>query len=233
DLFECETVEALARAIDSSATGGGERAASAPFDLVPAELREQLPEGIEDAYPLSRLQAGMIYHSEMESGSAVYHDLFSFELAARWDEPAFAAALAGLIERHPALRTSFLAAEGGWVQLVRAPAAPRIAVRDIAGLPEAEQEAQLAQWFEAERRTGFDWGEGAPMRFFVFERGAERFQFGLSFHHAILDGWSVATLLTELFGDYSARLRDTPLRLEAPRSLYRDFVALEQEAVAS
>ena len=31
-----------------------------------------------------------------------------------------------------------------------------------------------------------------------FERGAERFQFGLSFHHAILDGWSVATLLTAM-----------------------------------
>ena len=29
------------------------------------------------------------------------------------------------------------------------------------------------------------------------------FQFVLSFHHACLDGWSLAALITELFADYA------------------------------
>ena len=57
----------------------------------------------------------------------------------------------------------------------------------------------------------------------VHRLGGDAFQLSLSFHHAILDGWSVATLLAELFG----RLRRPADRPPAPELAYRDFVALE------
>src|SRR6185295_14015283 len=56
----------------------------------------------------------------------------------------------------------------------------------------------------------------------------------LSFHHAILDGWSVATMLTDLFQTYFSLLNGKALSDEAGlASSYSDFVAAELEVIAS
>ena len=56
----------------------------------------------------------------------------------------------------------------------------------------------------------------------------------ISFHHAILDGWSVATLLAELFAEYEGlRVQGPGFRVQAPALTYRDYVALEAAALAS
>src|SRR5581483_1680581 len=55
----------------------------------------------------------------------------------------------------------------------------------------------------------------------------------LSFHHLILDGWSVASLQTELLEDYLGRLQGKAVSLEAPRAQYRDYIAREQRALSS
>lgn len=62
---------------------------------------------IEDAYPLAALQAGMIYHSELEPGGPTYHDLMTITLRGAPDVPALTGALTGVAARHPVLRTSF------------------------------------------------------------------------------------------------------------------------------
>jgi len=68
----------------------------------------------------------------------------------------------------------------------------------------------------------------------VHLRGEETFQFSFAEHHAILDGWSVAAMLAELFQSYSSLARGVDEPVEPPpSSLYRDFVALEQKALAS
>src|SRR6185295_16232925 len=148
-------------------------------------------------------------------------------------QAAFREAVHGLVARHPVLRTGFQWTEAGWVQFVKQQVTPSIVVYDLRGQADAAQEAQLQAWYDDERTQGFTWSEAPLMRFFVHQRGDQRFQFGLSFHHAILDGWSVATLLTEFFRDYAARLRGAPIALEAPRAHYRDFVALDQQTARS
>ena len=66
-------------------------------------------------------------------------------------------------------------------------------------------------------------------------RTDETFQFSLSFHHAILDGWSVASMLTELFRDYLSSLAGSSDDFAAapPSIEFRDFVALERQALSS
>ena len=56
----------------------------------------------------------------------------------------------------------------------------------------------------------------------------DSFQLIISFHHACLDGWSLAAVITEILQDYSAQLRGGALSLAAPQAVYRDFVALER-----
>ena len=62
------------------------------------------------------------------------------------------------------------------------------------------------------------------MRVYLHLRG-ESHQLTLAFHHAILDGWSLASLLAELMRGGLPR--------EAPQSRYRELIALERDALAS
>jgi NRPS condensation-like uncharacterized protein len=55
---------------------------------------------------------------------------------------------------------------------------------------------------ESEKHNHIDYTQVPLLRFQVYRRSEQTFQFTLSFHHAILDGWSVATMLTELFRSY-------------------------------
>ncbi len=68
----------------------------------------------------------------------------------------------------------------------------------------------------------------------VCRRSEESFQLTLSFHHAILDGWSVATLLTELLQHYWFAIGKHQQDIAPPpNSSFRDFVALERKTLDS
>src|SRR6185369_17516807 len=104
-------------------------------------------------------------------------------------------------------------------------------------LSEVEQEAALEEWRAADKARPFAWAEAPLLRFTVHRRSADSFQFTMSCHHAILDGWSVATLFTELFQE-TFRLMGLGNEANtepavAPASGYHKFVALERETLAS
>ena len=191
-------------------------------------------DAVEDAYPLTRLQAGMLFHSEYQPDSAIYHDIFSYQLRAPFDAQALRDALQQLVDSHPILRTSFeLASFSQPLQLVHRAVAAPLQIDDLRPLAESEQAAALAAWIEAEKRRPFDWAAPPLLRFHAHRRAADSFQFSVSFHHAILDGWSVASMLTELFQRYLARLGKAPAPAPPPRATFRDYVALERQALES
>ncbi|WP_202638297.1 non-ribosomal peptide synthetase [Bailinhaonella thermotolerans] len=182
---------------------------------------------IEDAYPLAALQAGMLYHSELEEGTPTFHDVMTMTLRGRFDEAAMTAALAGAAARHPVLRTSFdLTGFSEPVQLVHDEVTIPLAVRDLSGRPDAAE--RLRDWREEEKRRGFDWAKAPLLRAFVHLLPGGEFALTLSFHHAILDGWSVAALTTELLRRYAGGYSPPPLG-----PAFRDLVAAEREITTS
>jgi len=232
-LFQHQTVRELARAAAAASEEEGAEAAG-PFALLSAEDRRRLPEGIEDAYPLALLQAGMLFESEAGRGSAVYHDVFTVHLEAPLDLDRLHAAIGLLVGNHPVLRTSFaLTGFSEPLQLVHRTVAVPIGHADLSGLDPDAQSERLAAWIEEEKRRPFDWTRAPLLHVQVHTRSERSFQFTLGFHHAILDGWSLSTLLTDLFRVYLALLAGEEPGLEPPASSYRAFVALERQALAS
>jgi amino acid adenylation domain-containing protein len=230
-IFEHPTVRQLARA-----ARGVEEAPvpTVPFALLSAEDRRRLPEGLEDAYPLARLQAGMLFHSELDPESAMYHDITSLHVSAPYDLALLHRAVERSVARHPVLRTSFdLTGFSEPLQLVHPVVTLPITAEDLSGLDATAQEERLATWMEEEKRRPFDWTRAPLLRVQLHRRGAESFQLSLSCHHAILDGWSFSSLLTELFGAYTALLRGAVPQAGSPPNAFRDFVALEQRALES
>jgi amino acid adenylation domain-containing protein len=233
-LFQQPTIHRLLQA--QAAAPAAPAAEIPPFGLLAPGDRERLPAGIEDAYPLASLQAGMLFHSEYSPETAVFHDVFGFHVRAPLDLEALRGTVQELAGRHATLRTSFLlAGPGEPLQIVHRETAIPVGATDLRSLDPAGQRAALQSWTEEERREGFDWALPPLVRFHVHRRSDDSFQLTLSFHHALLDGWSVASLLSELFERYVARLGQTSAPAPAPalRSTLRDFVALEREALAS
>ena len=235
DVFRHPTVGALATVVrEGGAVGGaGEGGRTAPFSLLTADDRERLPQGVEDAYPLATLQLGMIYHGGWGEGSSTYHDVFSYRIRLPYAAAALREALAQIVRCHPLLRAKVdLVGYAEPLQMIYEQVAlPLAEERDLRGLGEEEQEQVIDARLRAERSVSFGPGQ-LLWRAFVHERGAELFQFSLSFHHALLDGWSAASLFTELFACYRAVLAGRQGAVTAPASLYRDFVAAERAVLA-
>ncbi|HEY0734235.1 MAG TPA: amino acid adenylation domain-containing protein, partial [Herpetosiphonaceae bacterium] len=226
-LFQHQTIAALAAVLPSSADAVVPVAVP-PFSLLPEAARAALPPALEDAYPLTRLQAGMFFHTAFSPDTPVYHNLTSFQLTAAWDEAQLRAALRLLLERHPVLRTAFVLDSVPALQLVQHTVALPLTVADLRGQTADAQQEWIAAALETELRQPFDERQAPLLRILVHRRTDSVFRCTFVMHHAILDGWSEALLFTELFTVYDRLLRALPPALPPIAAHFRDFVALEQ-----
>ncbi|MGW0936882.1 amino acid adenylation domain-containing protein [Streptomyces sp. NPDC002666] len=198
DLVRNPTVAALA-AHSTEESGPAER--PAPFALVPHVDRARLGDAT-DAWPLTRLQLGLVYHSRRDERSAVYHDVFRYRLAMEWDETRFQNAFARLVARHPALRSSFdLGGLTEPLQIVHTSAPGGLEIADLRGRGGADAEAEIRRHIEERRFHPYTFNR-PPLYLFRAHVHDDAVDLVLSFHHALLDGGSVANLLRELLQDY-------------------------------
>ncbi len=233
-LFQNPTVRRLAEALHSQQVGSAESPATAPFSLISDSDRGLLPADVEDAYPLSRMQAGMLYHRELHPEAAIYHDIMSAHVKAPFRQDLLEQAISQLCSRHPVLRTSFHPSRYSIpLQLVHTSVPLPLTVEDLRGLDREAQESAIAEWMESEKTRGFDISQAPLLRFQIHRRSDESFQFTFCFHHAILDGWSDATIQTELAQSYMFLLYGEAPPFVAPQTQYREFIALEQDALRS
>ncbi|MFJ8493299.1 amino acid adenylation domain-containing protein [Streptomyces sp. NPDC094038] len=193
-----------------------------PFALLTAEDRARIGAGITDAYPMTRLQAGMFFHSER---SGLYHNVKAYTLRGGFDADAWREAVAGLTESHELLRTSF--EPTGFtepVQLVHARVPVPLTVEDLRGLPDRQEGS--ATRFEAERTTPFEPSRPPLIRFHLQRLTDDLTRLFVTEHHAVMDGWSERSLLVELLARY-ARTGVRP----PPTARFRSYVALERAAL--
>ncbi|GHD60871.1 non-ribosomal peptide synthetase [Jeongeupia chitinilytica] len=183
-----------------------------PFSLLSATDRAALPAGLEDAYPMTALQAGLIFQSELLRGASWYHDIQSYNLQGSFNRAAFAQAMQWIVDEHPILRTSYqLSQHSEFVQYIHQSAELPLFIEDWRGLDEAGQAEQLETFFEHESHYRFNWSEPGLIRVHIHILSDERFRYSLSFHDSALDGWSINRLHTRLLSYYHmARRGETP-----------------------
>jgi hypothetical protein len=168
----------------------------------------------------------MIFHSEYD-GSA-YHLVDSIELRCPFDAEALQTAIAGTVAAHPALRTAF--DMGGYsepLQLVFSAdkVFAEIAIDDWRDVSAGRQREQLRVCLALEASRPFAIAQAPLIRFHVHRLDDDRLRFTVAEHHAILDGWSLVSMLNEMFSRYPAALKKTapplmePVRANATRDL--------------
>ena len=229
-LFQNPTVRRLTEEISHAQVKPESRNLHTPFSMISMEDRGKMSADIEDAYPISQLQAGMVFHSEYSADYSIY--VSSLHLRLPFDAEKMQSALDQMAVRHEMLRTSFDEDTFSQpLQLVHRNAQLKLGVEDLRYLPEDEQQSRLDTWLKEETRQAFPWSEAPLLRFHVHLLRNDEIQFTMS--EPFLDGWSVASLLTELFQRYFALLHQVPLASNPLVATYKDFVALEQDALQS
>lgn len=235
DLFNLQTIGRLSEQIAriELVEAGVAAIEAVPFGLISEVDRSQLPLEVEDAYPLSKLQAGMLFHAELAAETAVYHNVTSWQIEGLFVGDLLETAVQQLAQRHTILRTSFdLTTYSEPLQLVWPQAQIPVTLHDLRQLDSEAQAAEINRWVQQTIADKFDWTQPPLLRFHFFQRSATSFQMIMAEHHAILDGWSVASLVTELFQTYQALLKGQTLKPE-PGVAYHKFIAAEQVILTS
>ena len=227
-LFESPTIAGLAAAALQGAFETLTRNAEEPL-----LERSVTGEGIEDCYPSTPVQQGMIFHSLHSPRSGVYLQQLSLTLESDLDCAAFERAWHRIVLRHPILRTGF-----DWsdrevpLQVVHQRVQIPWLTCDWQELDEAEQRRQLSKFLLDDRTRGFDLASPPLLRLALIHLRERRHQLVWTHHHILLDGWSLATVIRELFALYEAESRQSEDRLE-PVHPFRDYIVwLERQGTA-
>jgi amino acid adenylation domain-containing protein len=223
-IYELRTPLALARATTRIEPADHRAPALA------AEYAPWLPRGAVAAFPATRLQRGMFLHSVLD-GAHVFHDVLSYTVDHAIEENAFRAAVAQVVAANPVLRGSFL---------LDGPPEPLLVIHqhakvdcefvDLREIGAGDHADWLARWAAVERNAPLDWSAPGLLRFFVHRVSDGESVLSLSVHHAILDGWSVAMLVTELFIAYDRIRNDRPPGKKADHDILRRYAQLERAA---
>ncbi len=229
-FFRHPTIASLAAAVGPVGRIDAPSGPPADDPAVAADRRALLdalddPAGIEDAYPLTPVQEGMLFHTTAEPDAGMYVEQFTCRLRGPLVADAFAAAWRRVVARHPSLRTAIRWVESDRpVQAVYRSVDLPIDARDWSGLPEAEQEARLEGFLEADRRLGFVPSLPPMLRLALFRLGDDAHAMVWTSHHLVLDGWCLPILLGDVLASYEATVRGVVADLPAPRP-FRDYVA--------
>ncbi|MCB0567449.1 MAG: amino acid adenylation domain-containing protein, partial [Phaeodactylibacter sp.] len=193
--------------------------------------KEQLniADNIEDVYPMSDIQKGMVFGNLLYENQGVYHDQAVYALGhIGFEKARFEKALQLMVDKHPNLRTVFrLDQDGEDLQVVFKTIPLPLSYHKTQTFHKDELELELGDFLKSERRKGFGLANGPLWRMKIFQAEASKPILVFQFHHSIFDGWSLASFNTELLQVYH-RLQSNPAYQPEKLNLtYKDFVVRE------
>ncbi|EST38535.1 hypothetical protein N566_06900, partial [Streptomycetaceae bacterium MP113-05] len=172
----------------------------AAVDRIAGDARD-----IQDVYPLTHMQSGMLFHTLAERGSGAYFEQMNFRIDGVGDP--------GLMEQawqHVTDHLEILRSAVAWEQVdrpllvVRKRAETPVVHLDWRGLSSGEQEQGLERYLAEDRARGIDLSVAPLMRMALIRVSDTSVQVVRTSHHVLLDGWSTFQMLDELTTAYRA-----------------------------
>jgi Condensation domain len=177
-----------------------------------------------DRIPASFCQ-GLLHASAGESG----YDNFNLLVALRINGPFSSVwverALAGLIDRHEALRTTLHYAKGDLEQDIWPTIACQVVNIDLQSSPQ-DLQARLLGFADADMQLR----DSTLVAACVFEMTPREHVVAIKLSHAISDGWSCAIVMSEFCELYLFHAAGKPTTLEPLSAQFRHYVEMERAA---
>ncbi|HVG09973.1 MAG TPA: amino acid adenylation domain-containing protein [Thermoanaerobaculia bacterium] len=216
-IFANPTVATLAAEIERSL-----RAQGAP-PLPPIESAGTAPEA-----PAAAAQERLWYFHQLDRSGSVLNVPNPLRLSGPLQPAALARSLSEIACRHAPLRTTFFNGPEGLRQRIAPPADLVLPLADLSALPSARREEEARRVTEAEAREPFDLATGPLWRTRLLRLEKEEHRLLLTFHHIIVDAWSIDILERELSVLYPAFSQELPSPLPEPALQYADFAVWQR-----
>ncbi|WP_460199983.1 condensation domain-containing protein [Scytonema sp. NUACC21] len=175
----------------------------------------------------------MLFHTLVEPHSGVYFEQFCYALQTQLNVPVFRKAWQRVLDRHPILRTSFY-----WenldkpYQVVYRQVDVPWEFQDWRQLSLQERENQLEVFLAGDRKRGFVLSQVPLIRLALIQVADDSYQFVFSFHHILMEGWSLTWLWKEFYEFYNAFYKGEDLHLEYPRPFKEYICWLQQQDIS-
>ncbi|WP_181721723.1 non-ribosomal peptide synthetase [Nocardia gipuzkoensis] len=224
-----EALAAVARHARDPRTRGGYTPSDFPLVTLTQsdiEMWEGWYPTLTEVWPVSPLQAGMMFHAMFDPGAVdVYTVQLVLTLDGTVDAVRLRSAAAAVLERHPNLRAAFVVdGDGSPRQLITGEVALPWREVDLAQAPAGEFDRVL----DTERATPFDLARPPLLRFLLARIGARRTQLVVTYHHLLLDGWSIPLLLREIVAGYAGVTGQPP----RPYRLYVEWLVRQDKSAS-
>ncbi|NET03093.1 MAG: non-ribosomal peptide synthetase, partial [Sphaerospermopsis sp. SIO1G1] len=181
-------------------------------------------QNIEDIYPLSPMQEGMLFESLYAPEDGAYFEQITCTFQGELDVKSFEKAWQQVVNRHAIFRTAFI-----WesvnqpVQIVYKKVDIQIEFKDWRELLPSQQQQQLEEFLVEEREKGFQLSQAPLIRLYLLQLNENQHQFIWCHHHILLDGWSLPIVFKDLFEFYQGIVAGVSLKLR-PAVKYRNYI---------
>ncbi|MDD2760867.1 MAG: amino acid adenylation domain-containing protein [Methylomonas sp.] len=198
-------------------------------------MMELTKANLQDLYPLSPMQQGMLFHAMYQADSRAYFEQMRYEIEGDLDVELFQRGWQLLHDRHDALRTVFVYKKAAkLLQMVLKRREVDFAYTDLSALPPDRQAERIAQYRQQDKARGFELAKDRLSRIRLFRTATDRYTLIWSVHHIILDAWCFGILYRELMLCYQSLLYGQPLRLPPapPYSRYIQWLEAQNKTAA-
>ncbi|MGZ4995165.1 MAG: non-ribosomal peptide synthetase, partial [Methylobacter sp.] len=190
---------------------------------------------LQDLYPLSPMQQGMLFHALYQPDSQAYFEQMSYDIQGDLDVEIFKQSWQLLHNRHDALRTVFVYKKSTkLLQMVLKHRDVEFNCVDLTDLTPDRQAQHIEQYRQQDRARGFVLTKDRLSRIQLFKIHSDRYVMVWSVHHIILDAWCFGIIYQELMRCYQSLLYGQPLRLPPapPYSRYIQWLGAQDKDAA-
>jgi amino acid adenylation domain-containing protein len=156
--------------------------------------------------PTTEAQREIFFSVQMgDDANCAYNESTVFHFSGELKVPALEQSLLYLMERHPALRSTF--SVDGEQQLFH-PGSKMMGLplTDLSPCPESARDLRFQDMCAVEMRTPFDLVQGPLLRCQLVRLSPEQHKLIFTAHHMVCDGWSFSVIFSELPSAYNAFL---------------------------
>ncbi|MDF1757565.1 MAG: amino acid adenylation domain-containing protein [Legionellaceae bacterium] len=230
DLYTYKTIKKLMDSLHEIVESSSMSSNYKPYKLIDNDTKNSVvarlsnrKDTIEDIYPASYLQMGMLFESERDVYGETYHNVSSCIIKYSFNEYKFLRVFRELTEKHPLLRTFYLQDEKyGYLSIQNK-------IINVADRYRIIESIDVDDFLSQESKRHIVLDEACLLTLIVLNPVENEFTLVLSRHHAIEDGWSLMGFISEFILNYA---NNTSV-IQESLPVYPKFIEKERTAISS
>ncbi len=195
--------------------------------------RTQLPlvASSTESKPLSFAQERLWLIDQIFVGNIAYNMPLALKITGPLDLDALGKSLKDEVERHEVLRTYINIVDGKPAEKVATTVQVDLPIHRMSNKPKKNSQHDIQNWLSLQAQTHLDVRHFPLFHASVLVVGPEEYIFIITFHHIIVDEWSISVFLQELQEFYDAHVESQEPKLQELPVQYGDYATWQRQSL--